>query len=238
MQKGSIIRRVFDFVSNGELRWRDMGAVYDQYRIGQETYDVVAGKARFVQEFVKNFPSESEAVDLYLKKVKRVNRWTQSVFVFDKLLPARMAMLVRPLISLMRPAYANETCASVLQSVTDDRELASALVGQWGGCGTPPARMSFLMHAGAVAHYLNGGYYPEGGPSQIARTVIPVIEQAAGQVFVGAPVGCEIGFGVSPFPKRGLDEALGLTIGLGVYGLVRTCSMPTSRHASRKAKAL
>ena len=188
LRKGSIIRRVFDFVSNGELRWRDMGAVYDQYRIGKKTYDVVAGKAGFVQEFVKNFPSESAAVDLYLKKVKRVGRWTQSVFVFEKLLPLRMATLVRPLIHLMRPAYANESLASVVQSVTDDRELASALVGQWGGCGTPPARMSFLMHAGAVTHYLNGGYYPEGGPSQIARSIIPVIERAGGHVFVGAPV--------------------------------------------------
>ena len=74
LRKESIIRRVFDFISSGELRWRDMGAVYDQYRIGKKTYDVVAGKAGFVQEFVKNFPSESAAVDLYLKKVKRVGR--------------------------------------------------------------------------------------------------------------------------------------------------------------------
>jgi all-trans-retinol 13,14-reductase len=188
LRKGSIIRRVFDFVSNRELRWRDMGAVYDQYRIGKKTYDVFAGPTRFEQEFVKSFPSESEAIDRYLKKVKRVNRWTQSVFAFDKLLPHQMATLVRPLINLVKPAYANESCARVLQSVTDDRELASALVGQWGGCGTPPARMSFLMHAGAVAHYLNGGYYPEGGPSQIARSIIPVIEHAGGHVFVGAPV--------------------------------------------------
>src|SRR5438067_5941392 len=37
--------------------------------------------------------------------------------------------------------------------------------------------------------------------------------------FVGATVGCGIGLGVSPFPERGLDEALGLAVGFRRVGL-------------------
>ena len=62
------------------------------------------------------------------------------------------------------------------------------LTGQWGDNGLPPARSSFLIHALIARHYLYGGYYPVGGASEIARNVIPVIQQSGGEVFTYADV--------------------------------------------------
>src|SRR5436190_14580852 len=42
---------------------------------------------------------------------------------------------------------------------------------------------------------------------------MPVVLVQPDRKFVGATVGCGIGLGVSPFPERGLDEALGLAVG-------------------------
>src|SRR5438105_15692847 len=48
---------------------------------------------------------------------------------------------------------------------------------------------------------------------------MPVVLVQPDRKFVGATVGCGIGLGVSPFPERGLDEALGLAVGFRRVGL-------------------
>ena len=48
---------------------------------------------------------------------------------------------------------------------------------------------------------------------------MPVILMQPDRELVGATVGCGVGLGVSPFPERGLDEALGLAVGFRRVGL-------------------
>lgn len=44
------------------------------------------------------------------------------------------------------------------------------------------------MHALLVNHFLEGAFYPRGGPSEIAFHTIPVIERAGGAVLTRAAV--------------------------------------------------
>ena len=48
---------------------------------------------------------------------------------------------------------------------------------------------------------------------------MPIVSVQPDGEFVGAAVGCGIGLGVSPFPKRSLNEALGLAVGFRCVGL-------------------
>lgn len=48
---------------------------------------------------------------------------------------------------------------------------------------------------------------------------MPVVSVQPEGKLLGAPVGGRISLGVSPFPKRRLDETLGLAIGFGRIGL-------------------
>jgi all-trans-retinol 13,14-reductase len=57
-----------------------------------------------------------------------------------------------------------------------------------GVAGVPPSKSSFALHAILINHYLYGASYPRGGASEIAFTIIPVIEKAGGRVLVRAPV--------------------------------------------------
>ena len=59
--------------------------------------------------------------------------------------------------------------------------ILTLLVSQWGDYGLPPSQSSFGIHATIVNHYLNGGWYPAGGASEIARHILPVIEKASGK---------------------------------------------------------
>ena len=66
--------------------------------------------------------------------------------------------------------------------------LISVLCGQFGDYGPTPKKASFFIHASIVNHYLEGGYYPRGGPSQIVKKIIPTIEKSGGAVLVGKKV--------------------------------------------------
>ena len=44
--------------------------------------------------------------------------------------------------------------------------------------------MSFIIHTGIVGHYLDGAYYPNGGPSKISGEIIKTIVKHNGRVLV------------------------------------------------------
>jgi len=43
----SLVRKLFDYISDGNLKWADMGEVYDRIVIGDEIYDFVKGTKNF-----------------------------------------------------------------------------------------------------------------------------------------------------------------------------------------------
>jgi all-trans-retinol 13,14-reductase len=69
-----------------------------------------------------------------------------------------------------------------------DPKLAGMLGYAWGDAGLAPAELSFATHAMIANHYKGGAYYPRGGPAEIARGIVPVIERAGGAVLVRARV--------------------------------------------------
>ena len=51
------IRKMFDYVSNNQLEWADMGEVYDKIIIGDKTYDFVKGVENFKAQMIEYFPN-------------------------------------------------------------------------------------------------------------------------------------------------------------------------------------
>ena len=108
--------------------------------------------------------------------------------VIGKVLPDLAAGPLRKLVDRTAPAFLNKPTREVLESLTNNQELIAVLTGQWGDNGLPPAESSFIIHALIARHYLYGGYYPIGGASEMAKTIIPVIQQSGGEVFTYADV--------------------------------------------------
>ena len=67
-----------------------------------------------------------------------------------------------------------------LDRIFQDERLKAVLASQWGDYGLPPGKSALVIHALIVTHYFDGGYYPVGGSNQIAKNVIPVVEEAGG----------------------------------------------------------
>lgn len=188
---GTLLRRLFDHLTDGELRWADMGAVYDRIVIGDDEYPLPAGREAFRGAMHERFPKQTGAIDAYLERIRATNR-TSKRFFMEKALPAPVERFLGPVLSPMmrRPAlaHARRTVRGVMAELTDDTRLRGVLTGQYGDYGLPPGQASWFMHAMLVAHYLGGGAYPVGGSIRFAQTIMPAIEQAGGAVVTSAEV--------------------------------------------------
>jgi len=180
-------RKLFDFITDGQLQWAPMDANYDRFYLGDEQYDLFAGKDGFRQSLVSRFPREEKAIDTYIGMLNKVAAGMQG-YTLAKALPSFMLPVVKRLLKVTLPNYFNKTTWEVLSSITKDEKLIAVLTGQWGDCGMPPKKSSFLIHALIAKHYIHGGYYPIGGASRMAETIIPVIQAAGGDVLTYADV--------------------------------------------------
>jgi all-trans-retinol 13,14-reductase len=183
----STLRRIFDVISDGQLKWAPMDPVYDRIIIGKRTVDFVAGRENLAASLKAHFPQEAQAIDAYLALTERVAKSAQKFYAGQAMprLAGKAYNAVRP---LMVPKECFQTVREVLERLTRNQELISVLTGQWGDYGMVPSEASFMMHASVVKHYFSGGNYPVGGSWRIADSIIPVIRAAGGEVFTYARV--------------------------------------------------
>jgi all-trans-retinol 13,14-reductase len=183
----STLRRIFDVISDGQLKWAPMDPVYDRIIIGARTVDFVAGRENLAASLKAHFPQEAQAIDAYLALTERVAKSAQKFYAGQAMprLAGKAYNAVRP---LMVPKECFQTVREVLERLTRNQELIAVLTGQWGDYGMVPSEASFMMHASVVKHYFGGGNYPVGGSWRIADSIIPVIRAAGGEVFTYARV--------------------------------------------------
>ncbi len=179
-------RRLFEHITDGELEWAPMADHFDRVFLGQEHYDLVAGKQAYRDALVEAFPNEEEAIDRYLQHV-RTARAAVRLHTLRKIAPGWIGPWLRAQEKKI-PDWVNHTTREVLERLTDNQKLIAVMTTQWGDNGLPPDRSSFMIHSLIAQHYMHGGYYPVGGASRMAETIIPVIQRAGGEVFTYASV--------------------------------------------------
>ena len=183
----TLLGKFLALITDGSLKWEPMGEVYDRILIGDDHYDLPAGRKNLKAQLIEYFPDEAEAIDAYFGLLREAAAASGSYFL-AKLLPPLLANALRG--RLLEPFYkfSRRTTREVLEELTDNQRLIAVLTGQWGDYGLPPAQSSFAMHAMLVTHYIHGAVYPVGGSCRIAESIVPVIEAAGGRVLVRAEV--------------------------------------------------
>ncbi|MBL8624776.1 MAG: NAD(P)/FAD-dependent oxidoreductase [Myxococcales bacterium] len=186
-REGTLLRRAFDHLTDGQLGWASLGDVYDTIVIGDDRYPFLAGRERFRQTMHERFPNERDAIDRYLQLIRETVHASKKFFL-EKALPPMLGAVASPLLRGPAMRHARKTVREVMATLTGDRRLTAVLTGQYGDYGLPPAQASWFMHAMLVGHYLGGGAYPVGGSARIAATMLPGIEAAGGAVITSAEV--------------------------------------------------
>eukprot|EP00854_Cymbomonas_tetramitiformis_P004712 gene4712-5765_t len=183
-------KKYFNLVTDTPLEWDEMGRhpwdksrVYDEVLVGDKSYDLRGSKEEYIQELVKHFPEERTAIEKWVELCAEVSK---KDFFFDLKIarPAWLSRLVNHFAGKKFFEYTRKTALEVAQEVTSNLDLQAVLLAQFGDYGQLPSTESFFIHASVQNHYMNGGWYPRGGSTIIAKGMIPVIERAGGRVLV------------------------------------------------------
>jgi all-trans-retinol 13,14-reductase len=183
----SVLKKLFDYATNGELKWADMGEVYDRIVIGEQKFDFIKGVKNFKKQMVSYFPDEEIAINKYIDLVFKAVKTSKNYYISKAISPIWNALFGK---FLKAPfyKYADKTTYEVIRSLTKNETLIKVLTGQYGDYGLPPKQSSFSMHASVVRHYFDGGSFPVGGSSQIVKKIDPIIAAAGGTILVSAEV--------------------------------------------------
>ncbi|CAE7879502.1 retsat [Symbiodinium microadriaticum] len=185
--------KLLDLVSDEPIKFAQLGSesdgfVYDRIKLGEEPVQALrAGREHFIEDLQKRFPEEKEGIEKYVELVTKCNKGAELHF-FGKLFARPLELLLDLLLGGKFKKLATRTAKEVLDELFSSELLKSILLGQFGDYGMRPSAASFFIHSGIVSHYLEGGYYPVGGPQRISRGLIRTIEKAGGRVLVNAPV--------------------------------------------------
>jgi len=183
----SLLKKLFDYITNGELKWADMGEVYDRVVIGDEHFDFVKGVKNFKKQMTAYFPEEEQAINTYVDLVFKAVKTSKNYYIGKAISPLWNSLFGK---FLKKPFYkfSDKTTYEVLKSLTDNETLIKVLTAQYGDYGLPPKQSSFAMHASVARHYFDGGSFPVGGSSRIVEKVDPIISASGGTILISAAV--------------------------------------------------
>ena len=185
--KRSPVRKLFDLVSDGKLKWNKMDDNYDRIIFPDRQYNLTAPRDRFIPDMAAYFPGTEDKLAKYLEMVDSSVKSGQNYFS-NKAQPRWISALTYSRMTRKYFKYSDRTTRDVIMEIFNDEEILGVLSGQWGDYGLPPGQSSFAMHSMVVRHYLNGGNYPIGTSRKIAETTVDYLEDMGGKLYVNAPV--------------------------------------------------
>jgi all-trans-retinol 13,14-reductase len=145
------------------------------------------GKENVRAELVRVFPEEEQAIDRFIELMEKA-KWQAGQFATFKIFPRWLQFWTSQLLCSTYIRYASQTTEEVLNEFTSDGRLKTVLSAFGGDLGEGIHEGSFAMQAAVLGHVLEGCHYPQGGPIQFARGLVPTIRQAGGEVLVKARV--------------------------------------------------
>ena len=185
--KDNLMRKAFDYLSDGKLKWADMGEIYDQTIIEGAIYNFKKGRENQINQMIDYFPKEEKAIRAYYSLVKNIGA-NYTTFFSERTMPFWLSKTIGYFMRRKFYAYSQKTTAEVLHSLNCSEKLIAVLCAQCGNYGLSPNESSFAIHGMIVEHFIEGGNYPVGGASSIHKKLIDVIEANKGIVAIKADV--------------------------------------------------
>ena len=180
-----------DEVKFKKLGTEENGYVYDEIRVGNlPAFKFRAGKENFLNDLIKQFPNEEDGIRKYVDLCVKCNKDADTWFFSKCFASITIQKIFNYLAGSRFKKYASMCVDDVIrvECGIKDPVLYATLIGQFGNYGCLPTKASFFIHAGIVSHYLNGAYYPIGGPDQISKALTNTIVHCGGKVLVKAKV--------------------------------------------------
>ncbi len=183
--------KVLNLIMDKKVEWIPLGhdndLIYDNIIINENKYSFKPGKENLVNYLSLLFPKEKDNIKKYIELVQRVAKM-ELFFILKIIKPFWLVKILYYLFCSEFRYYSGKSEYEILSEYFKDERLKYVLSGLSIDGGPPPSEQSFFIHAGILNHFIEGGYYPKGGPSVFAKNIIPTIEKSGGRVLVKAPV--------------------------------------------------
>lgn len=191
---GNIEKRIpmLDFLYEKKSEWTQLGRetgekIYDEYIIDGNVYKIPAGKDNLLTYLKSQFPEESDSIENYIELCERVAK-KDSYFMLKLIKPKFLANIIEKFVCRTFKKYAHMTIKDVMDEYFVDETLKKLIGGLSIDGGPPPNEQSFFMHASIVCHFMEGGYYPVGGPSTIGKNLAKTIYKYGNHILTKAYV--------------------------------------------------
>lgn len=182
LDEGTSIRKLFDFLSGGQLGWNKMPDDFEHFVYPGLDFFVPSNQRQYEQRLIKKFPKEETAIRRYFADMDEIMTWMM-VNVNKDTPPWPISWLLK-MWNRRGEKKATQTTAEYFDAHFKSPELKSLLASQWPDYGLPPAESAFVLHSIVVRSYANGAHFPDGGSSRIARTFEETVEAHGGAVKV------------------------------------------------------
>lgn len=165
---------------------------FEEVWFGDKRFEIDSGEENQIEKLIQQFPGERKAIETYYSSVHKARTSYNRVLLLKTLPRPLVKLLLKSgLIRLLDGGFrkwARVTVQEGLEALTDNKELQAVLAYNWGDYGVEPSRAPFVMQLLCASTFLNGGYYPRGGPSVIPKKIIQQIISKGGKVLINAPV--------------------------------------------------
>ena len=186
MGDGMMSRRLFDFITDGKVKWSPLPDVYDVFLYPSLEFKVPAGEDRFCAALIAAFPDERDGIEQYFRDLKSAQGWLNRHFM-ALVTPQPISWLVSAANGPLSEKPLGLTRHYLEQRIREPR-LRAVLISQWADYGLPPGQSAFVTHAIIANHYFNGAWYPAGGAGEIAEAAGAVIRAAGGDLLANHEV--------------------------------------------------
>lgn len=184
----AMLGRVLALLTDGDLKWRSLGAAYDEFYFPDDVrVDFPNNEKQFRENLLSVVPTEQAAIDQYLQLVREVAGSMRGYYL-ARTLPRSLTRITDFLLARKAQGFLESRTQEVLGRLTSNPRLRTLLTSQWGYYGSPPSRSSFAIQALVTRHFIHGGFYPEGGSQEIARTLLRTVANAGGWTRIAADV--------------------------------------------------
>lgn len=175
---GKLPELLFNFITNKKLEWQRISEPFESFVYPNLTFSVFGTGNKYHKDLIKMFPDQKKGLDQYFRDVNSSTRWF-TIFYLTRFFPGFLSFPLK-MINKLTQKKVLQTTSEYMKKNISNTNLRSILTSQWGNYGMPPSKSAFLVHAIVVSHFIKGGYYPKGGSEEIAKTIIPIIENSGG----------------------------------------------------------
>lgn len=177
-------RAVLDWLCDDRIEMASMGAVYDtiHYPDGFEIQFSRPEEA-LKCDLKEKFPEAASEIDAFFMMLQSAAEAGRALFA-GRAMPSLLGKVHGLWHQSEIQLWWGRTTVDVVRKAVRDPRLQAVLLAQRGDYGDPSDASSFGMHAVVMRHYMDGAYYPVGGSHVFAKSLIPVITAAGGEVRV------------------------------------------------------